>query len=177
MKKLWGGRFEGATDKLVEAFSESVSFDARLAPWDIRGSIAHARMLGAQGIIRPADAKKIVAVHEASLRLNIYHPQSPALAVEKDSSKVLKALMNIRKMKGNFHDGVHHYYYAFEAFKEIADRRPTGRDDLIATIHNGLAWNSKTILECELITLLKSKLRFGIANRIDLQCSALSKSN
>ncbi|MBI5091704.1 MAG: argininosuccinate lyase [Candidatus Hydrogenedentes bacterium] len=61
MKKLWGGRFEGATDKLVESFSESVSFDARLAPWDIRGSIAHARMLGAQGIIRAADAKKIIA--------------------------------------------------------------------------------------------------------------------
>ncbi|MBI4556484.1 MAG: argininosuccinate lyase [Candidatus Hydrogenedentes bacterium] len=60
MSKLWGGRFEGETDDLVEAFSESVSFDARLAPWDIRGSIAHARMLGARKIISKSDADKII---------------------------------------------------------------------------------------------------------------------
>ncbi len=61
MKKLWGGRFEGKTDALVEQLGESVSFDARLAPWDIRGSIAHARMLGDQSIIPKGDAKKIIA--------------------------------------------------------------------------------------------------------------------
>lgn len=60
-KKLWGGRFEGKTDHLVEQLGESVSFDARLAPWDIRGSIAHARMLGECGIIPKTDAKKIIA--------------------------------------------------------------------------------------------------------------------
>jgi argininosuccinate lyase len=61
MKKLWGGRFEGKTDALVEQLGESVSFDARLAPWDIQGSIAHARMLGNQKIISQSDAKKIIA--------------------------------------------------------------------------------------------------------------------
>lgn len=61
MKKLWGGRFEEKTDALVEALGESVSFDARLAPWDIRGSLAHARMLGDQGVISKGDAKKIIA--------------------------------------------------------------------------------------------------------------------
>lgn len=61
MKKLWGGRFEQKTDALVETLGESVSFDARLAPWDIRGSIAHARMLGDCGIISKGDAKKIIA--------------------------------------------------------------------------------------------------------------------
>ncbi len=60
-KKLWGGRFESETDALVERLGESVSFDARLAPWDIRGSIAHARMLGDCGIIPKADSKKIVS--------------------------------------------------------------------------------------------------------------------
>ena len=60
MKKLWGGRFEGETDELVERLGESVSFDARLAPWDIRGSIAHARMLGETGIIPKGDAQKII---------------------------------------------------------------------------------------------------------------------
>ena len=61
MSKLWGGRFEGETDKLVEVLGESVSFDARLAPWDIRASIAHARMLGACRIINKEDAQKIIA--------------------------------------------------------------------------------------------------------------------
>jgi len=60
MSKLWGGRFEGRTDNLVEVLGESVSFDARLAPWDIRGSIAHARMLGDCGIISKADAQAII---------------------------------------------------------------------------------------------------------------------
>lgn len=58
--KLWGGRFEGGTDASVEQFTESVSFDQRLAPFDIRGSMAHARMLGRQKIIPQADAAKIV---------------------------------------------------------------------------------------------------------------------
>lgn len=59
MSKLWGGRFEGKTDSLVEQLGESVSFDARLAPWDIRASLAHAQMLGDCGIIAQTDAKKI----------------------------------------------------------------------------------------------------------------------
>jgi len=58
--KQWGGRFENQTDALMEQLGESVSFDARLAPWDIRASIAHADMLGAQGIIPAGDARKIV---------------------------------------------------------------------------------------------------------------------
>jgi argininosuccinate lyase len=60
MKKLWGGRFEGGTHAGVEAFTESVSYDQRLAPWDIRGSVAHARMLGEQGVIPKQDAAKII---------------------------------------------------------------------------------------------------------------------
>ncbi|MBI1319376.1 MAG: argininosuccinate lyase [Candidatus Hydrogenedens sp.] len=59
MSKLWGGRFEGGVDALVERLGESVSFDARLAPWDIRGSLAHARMLGDCGIITRKDAQAI----------------------------------------------------------------------------------------------------------------------
>ena len=61
MGKLWGGRFQERTDETVEAFTESVSFDARLAPYDIRASMAHARMLGACRIIPKGDARKILA--------------------------------------------------------------------------------------------------------------------
>ncbi len=60
MKKPWSGRFKSQTAKSVEAFTESVSFDARLAPYDILGSIAHARMLGAQGIIKKSEAGAII---------------------------------------------------------------------------------------------------------------------
>ncbi|MEW6696260.1 MAG: argininosuccinate lyase [Bacillota bacterium] len=57
--KLWGGRFQKTTDRLVEDFHSSVSFDQRLYKQDIRGSIAHATMLGKVGVISPADAEEI----------------------------------------------------------------------------------------------------------------------
>jgi argininosuccinate lyase len=59
-KKPWGGVFDGATDPRVEKFSESVSFDHRLYAQDIRGSLAHARMLGAQGILTGDEVEQIV---------------------------------------------------------------------------------------------------------------------
>ena len=58
--KLWGGRFSKSTEGLVDDFHSSISFDQRLAEQDITGSIAHATMLGEQGIIPQADAEKIV---------------------------------------------------------------------------------------------------------------------
>lgn len=58
--KLWGGRFAEGTDALVEAFSESVSFDQRLWRQDIAGSTAHARMLGKVGVLKAADVEAIV---------------------------------------------------------------------------------------------------------------------
>lgn len=57
---MWGGRFSTGTDPDVEAFTESVSFDQRLAAHDIRGSMAHARMLGETGIIPKKDARRII---------------------------------------------------------------------------------------------------------------------
>ena len=59
-KKPWQGRFEEETSRTLEDFSQSVSFDRELYPQDIRGSIAHARMLGRQGIITEEDSKLIV---------------------------------------------------------------------------------------------------------------------
>ena len=59
--KLWGGRFSKATDGLVDDFHSSISFDQRLAEQDITGSMAHATMLGEQGIIPQGDAEQIVA--------------------------------------------------------------------------------------------------------------------
>jgi len=59
-QKLWGGRFQQATDPVVERFSASVGFDRALARYDIRGSLAHAQMLARTGIISKVDAGKLV---------------------------------------------------------------------------------------------------------------------
>ena len=59
--KLWGGRFAKETSQLMDDFHSSISFDSRLAVQDITGSIAHARMLGQQGIIAKEDSEKIIA--------------------------------------------------------------------------------------------------------------------
>lgn len=58
--KLWGGRFEKSTNEVVDDFHSSITFDQRLYRQDIEGSIAHATMLGEQGIIQKEDADAIV---------------------------------------------------------------------------------------------------------------------
>ena len=58
--KPWAGRFAEPTDVLVERFTESVSFDRRLAKHDIRGSIAHATMLAEVGVLSREDRGAIV---------------------------------------------------------------------------------------------------------------------
>lgn len=59
--KLWGGRFSEGTDAFVEAFTASVEFDQRMYAEDINGSIAHATMLNAQGVLTKQDHDSIVA--------------------------------------------------------------------------------------------------------------------
>lgn len=60
MAKLWGGRFSKSTDALVDDFNSSIRFDSRMYAQDIRGSMAHAEMLGRQGIISKEDSELIV---------------------------------------------------------------------------------------------------------------------
>ena len=60
-KRMWGGRFEEATDELVQSFNASVEVDRELALEDIEGSVAHATMLGEQGIVSEEEAQRIVA--------------------------------------------------------------------------------------------------------------------
>ena len=59
-KKPWGGRFESATSKLVEAFNASVDFDKRLVLEDIAGSQAHVKMLGTVGILESGEVTQIL---------------------------------------------------------------------------------------------------------------------
>lgn len=60
MAQLWGGRFTHQTDKLAYDFNASISFDRRLYRQDIRGSIAHVKMLAKQGVLTDAERDQIV---------------------------------------------------------------------------------------------------------------------
>ena len=60
MSKLWAGRASGEINEAAESFNASISFDSRLISEDIKGSIAHAAMLGKQGIIPMKDADLII---------------------------------------------------------------------------------------------------------------------
>ncbi len=59
MKKTWGGRFKKSTDPQVEAFTESISFDQRLAPFDIEGSLAHVQTLVKAKLLKSQEGKKL----------------------------------------------------------------------------------------------------------------------
>ncbi len=60
-EKMWGGRFAAGTDSLVEAFTASIRVDSRLYAEDIRGSEAHAHMLGRVGVLTESEVDAIVA--------------------------------------------------------------------------------------------------------------------
>jgi argininosuccinate lyase len=59
-EKPWEGRFAEKTDREVEAFSSSIEIDRRLYAWDIKGSIAHSRMLAARGIITDEESAALI---------------------------------------------------------------------------------------------------------------------
>jgi len=60
MAKMWAGRTDGATNKLADDFNSSIRFDSKMYKQDITGSMAHAAMLGAQGIISAMDAGLLI---------------------------------------------------------------------------------------------------------------------
>ena len=60
-EKMWAGRSAKALDSRVNDFNSSISFDWRMYKCDIEGSIAHATMLGEQGIIEKSESDKIIA--------------------------------------------------------------------------------------------------------------------
>ena len=67
MAKMWAGRTDGNVDKLADDFNSSIHFDSRMYRQDITGSMAHAAMLAAQGIITQNDADQLIAGLEGVL--------------------------------------------------------------------------------------------------------------
>ena len=84
MSKLWGGRFTGQTDAGASSFHSSLPFDRRLYKQDIRGSIAHAEMLGRQGIIPEPDAAAITS----ALGNILADIESGALKIDSDAEDI-----------------------------------------------------------------------------------------
>ena len=78
MAKMWEGRFSKALDQQADDFNSSIHFDCRMFRQDIKGSMAHAAMLSAQGIIPSADADTIIAELEKILA----DLESGALAID-----------------------------------------------------------------------------------------------
>jgi len=65
MQKPWEGRFKERTEEFVERFTQSVSFDKELAPWDIRQSIAHVKTLLKAGLLKEEEAQRLIEGLEA----------------------------------------------------------------------------------------------------------------
>jgi len=96
MSKLWGARFDKKSDPLADQFTFSISYDHRLAKYDVIGSIAHAQMLGKQGIIPKSDASKIVAGLKkilAQIELGHFKYDAKAEDIHTDIQNRLKALI------------------------------------------------------------------------------------
>ncbi len=60
MGKMWAGRTSGITDSIADDFNSSIRFDCKMYQQDIKGSMAHAMMLGAKGIISKAEADTLI---------------------------------------------------------------------------------------------------------------------
>ncbi|HOV25304.1 MAG TPA: argininosuccinate lyase [Pseudobacteroides sp.] len=91
MPKLWGGRFQKNTDKIVDDFHSSIRFDSRMYKQDIEGSISHAKMLGSCGIIPPQDSELI----QKTLRQILDDIEKGQIEFETDAEDIH---MNIEKI-------------------------------------------------------------------------------
>ena len=105
--KAWSGRFREKTAPDVERFTESVSFDQRLYRQDIRGSIAHARMLARQGIL----------------------PQRDAARIEKGLKEIAREIRTGRFRFSSHHEDIHMNVEArlIEKLGEVGGKLHTGR--------------------------------------------------
>ncbi len=82
--KLWAGRLQGQVDDRLNELNASIGFDSRMYRQDIRGSMAHAKMLGASGVIPQADAEAIVS----GLRNMLSDLESGALEIDMGSEDI-----------------------------------------------------------------------------------------
>ncbi len=84
MAKMWAGRTDGTTEKIADDFNSSIRFDSRMYRQDITGSMAHAAMLAAQGILSQADADTLIT----GLSQILSDLESGALAIDMECEDI-----------------------------------------------------------------------------------------
>ncbi|RYL94374.1 argininosuccinate lyase [Sporolactobacillus sp. THM7-4] len=139
MAKLWGGRFTKSTNKLVDEYTASISYDQELAKEDIEGSLAHVQMLGECGIVTSEEAKTI----QKGLHQILEKVEKGDVTFSVDQEDIH---MNIEKM-------------LIDAIGPVGGKLHTGRsrNDQVATDMH-LYMRSKTQLLIELLETVQSAL-------------------
>ena len=148
VEKLWGGRFEASLDKQTEEFGASIKFEQRLAPFDLKGSLAHVKMLGETGIITTEESKKI------------------AEGLKKVEEKLLNGQIEFKMEKEDIHMNMESYLH--QEIGPLAGKLHTARsrnDQVVTDMHLYL----KSILEAvlEALKVLRETIVKLAVNQID----------
>ena len=148
VEKLWGGRFEASLDKQTEEFGASIKFEQRLAPFDLKGSLAHVKMLGETGIITTEESQKI------------------AKGLKKVEEKLLNGQIEFKMENEDIHMNMESYLH--QEIGPLAGKLHTARsrNDQVATdMHLYL----KSILEAvlEALKVLRETIVKLAVNQID----------
>ena len=147
VEKLWGGRFEASLDKQTEEFGASIKFEQRLAPFDLKGSLAHVKMLGETGIITTEESKKI------------------AEGLKKVEEKLLNGQIEFKMENEDIHMNMESYLH--QEIGPLAGKLHTARsrnDQVVTDMHLYL----KSILEAvlEALKVLRETIVKLAANQI-----------
>jgi len=146
-KKLWGSRFPKKTHILTERFTSSIAYDQRLARYDILGSIAHAKMLGRQRIIKGDEAALLVK----GLNSLLTDLKAGKLKIDLKSEDIHSFIQNLLKKR----------------IGGVADKLHTGRsrnDQIALDIRMYIKEEINNLTEL-LTQLQRSVLRFAIDNK------------
>ena len=148
VEKLWGGRFEASLDKQTEEFGASIKFEQRLAPFDLKGSLAHVNMLGETGIITTEESKKI------------------AEGLKKVEEKLLNGQIEFKMENEDIHMNMESYLH--QEIGPLAGKLHTARsrnDQVVTDMHLYL----KSILEAvlEALKVLRETIVKLAVNQID----------
>lgn len=126
-KKLWGGRFKKELDKEILSFTSSISFDKKLASYDIKGSIAHAMMLGKRGIVTKKESALLIKGLE-SVRKKI-----AKYGISENEEDIHTAITNLLKKEvGKLADKLHTARSRND--QVVLDLRMYSKDELKVTI-------------------------------------------
>ncbi|KAM9272825.1 argininosuccinate lyase [Morus bassanus] len=136
--KLWGGRFSGTTDPIMESLNASITYDQRLSEFDIQGSMAYAKALEKAGILSKTELEKILS------------------GLEKISEEWSKGTFVVKKSDEDIHTANERRLK--ELIGDIAGKLHTGRsrNDQVVTDLKLFMKNSLSVISTHLLQLIKA---------------------